>query len=142
MHQRHHNNQITNKKAKLVLEQAELVAITGIRQTINISPRGDYGGKRETMHTPFASNPVGKNKNPPFLNRQTTLRKNGSEVLPLRSMHSLVRSHCSTRPTYCQVSPTCLYTVGLLCTLLHPCVLELVHSVGQGPFTMHSRDAC
>lgn len=40
------------------------------------------------------------------------------------SMHSLVHSHCRTRPSYCQVT-SCRYTVGLLCTLLPPSVLQL-----------------
>lgn len=38
------------------------------------------------------------------------------------SMHSLVHSHCSTRPSYCQVTLRCVYTVGLLSTLLPPSV--------------------
>uniref|UniRef100_A0A0E9XL86 Uncharacterized protein n=1 Tax=Anguilla anguilla TaxID=7936 RepID=A0A0E9XL86_ANGAN len=47
-------------------------------------------------------------------------KKNWIEVLPLRSMHSLVLSQCSELPTNCQVTSGCFYAVGPLCALLPP----------------------
>lgn len=91
------------------------------------------------MHTPLDSNPSGlKYPHPPPLNHPP---KEWIRSLTIFwSMHSLVHSHCSTRPTYCQVTHRCRYTVGLLCTLLPPSVLEL--ALNQGPFVTPSRDAC
>lgn len=55
------------------------------------------------------------------------------------SMHSLVHSHCSILPTYCQVTHRCPHTVGLLCTLLPPSVLEL--ALNNVPLT-HAHNTC